>query len=170
LKKLTLNNSREIEVSETGVVCFCAYMDSQGHRYKRRETTGCFNNNGYRNVEVAGKKHSVHRLVARAYLSTYSEDLQVDHIDGDRANNCVSNLRMVTNSGNQRGYRKPQGAVPYRGVTFHKRNKTNPYTAQITVNGKTKYLGCFPTEEAAFQAYNAAAIEYGFSPEALNFK
>jgi len=169
MKKLTLTNSREIEVSDTGVVGFCAFTDSQGHRFKRRETTGSVTGQGYLQVGVAGKLHRVHRLVARAYLSDYSEDLQVDHIDGDKANNNVSNLRMATNAENSRAHRKPQGAVRYRGVSFRKGRKTNPYVAHIRVNGKLKHLGYFPTDVEAARAYDAAAIEYGYLQEALNF-
>lgn len=47
---------------------------------------------------ASGKKihKRVHRLVAQAYLPDYSEDLQVNHIDGDKLNNHVSNLEMCT--------------------------------------------------------------------------
>ena len=170
MKALTLNNGREIEVSETGVVCICAFTDSVGRRRTRRETTGSADSEGYRQVKIAGKLHKVHRLVARAYLPTYSEDLQVDHIDGDKANNHLSNLRMATHVENRRAYQKTYGAVQYRGVSIKKGNKTDPYQAKITVNGKTKHIGYFPTEEAGGRAYNDAAIKYGYSPEALNFR
>ena len=77
---------------------------------------------------------------------------------------------MVTDAENKRAYQKPQGAVPYRGVSFYKGRKSNPYMARIRVNGKQKYLGYFPTDVAAAHAYDAAAIKYGFPPEALNFR
>jgi trehalose/maltose hydrolase-like predicted phosphorylase len=48
------------------------------------------------------KNYSVHRLVAQAFLSTYSEKLQINHIDGNRLNNTVSNLECVTASQNCR--------------------------------------------------------------------
>ena len=170
MRALTLNTSREIEVSDTGVVVFCEFTSSRGHRIPRRETTGSFNGGGYLRVEVAGKSHRVHRLVARAYLPTYNEDLEVDHIDGDKGNNHLRNLRMATHAENRRAYQNPHGAVQYRGVSIDKNNKTNPYIAKIQVNGKQRYIGSFPTEEAAAHAYNAAAIKYGYPPEALNFR
>ena len=46
------------------------------------------------------KPFKLHRLVAMCYLDNYSEDLQVNHLDGDKTNNHYSNLEMVTNSEN----------------------------------------------------------------------
>ena len=46
------------------------------------------------------KPFKLHRLVAMYYLSNYSEDLQVNHIDGNKLNNHYSNLEMVTNAQN----------------------------------------------------------------------
>lgn len=46
------------------------------------------------------KPFRLHRLIAKAFLNTYSDKLQVNHIDGDKTNNHISNLEMVTASEN----------------------------------------------------------------------
>ena len=60
---------------------------------------------------------TIHRLLAITFLQTYSEELEVDHIDNDKLNNDLSNLRMVTGSVNSRnklnalGYRYTCGTL-----------------------------------------------------------
>lgn len=46
------------------------------------------------------KPYRLHRLVAKAFLSNFSDELQVNHINGDKSDNRVDNLEMVTNSQN----------------------------------------------------------------------
>lgn len=53
-----------------------------------------FSNKGKR------KTYNVHRLVAMAFLDDYSEELQVNHIDGNKLNNSVDNLEMITGKEN----------------------------------------------------------------------
>lgn len=48
------------------------------------------------------KPYKVHRLVAMFYIDNYSEDLQVNHINGDKSDNRVENLEMVTARENSR--------------------------------------------------------------------
>jgi len=43
---------------------------------------------------------TVHRLVARTFISNFSEDLDVNHIDGDKTNNKLSNLEVITHKEN----------------------------------------------------------------------
>jgi hypothetical protein len=75
---------------------------------------------GYARVELwskgRGKKYLVHRLLAQAFISNPEGKPQINHIDGDKANNRLSNLEWVTQSENQlhaykiglqRGYCKP---------------------------------------------------------------
>lgn len=54
------------------------------------------------------KKHLVHRLVAITYIPNPTNKPQVDHIDGDKHNNHISNLRWCTNTENQQ-FRAVQG-------------------------------------------------------------
>ena len=91
------------------------------------------------------KAYKVHKLVAQAYLENYSEDLHVDHIDGNIQNNHISNLRMVTHQQNHFNRTKA------KGYCWDK--KAEKWKAQIKVNYKAKYLGSFDTEAEARDAY-----------------
>lgn len=86
--------------------------------------------NGYKTVHLrkngASKRLSVHRLVAEAFLPNPSSLPEVNHVDGDKANNSVNNLEWCTRSENARhsirvlGNPKPprKGVSPNRRLTF----------------------------------------------------
>ena len=56
---------------------------------------------GYIRVELHKKSFAIHRLVAQAFIPNELNKPQVNHIDGDKSNNCVSNLEWCTNGENQ---------------------------------------------------------------------
>jgi hypothetical protein len=114
------------------------------------------------------KTSMISRLVAQHFLPDWDESLQVDHINGVRAENHIDNLRMVTNAQNLRSFQKVRGKSKFRGVSWNKSVKK--WIARIMLDGKRKHLGCFNDEAAAARAWDAAAIESGYNPEALNFK
>ena len=55
---------------------------------------------GYRRVNVAKRQTYIHRLVAETYIDNPDNLREIDHIDGDKANNHVSNLRWMTHKQN----------------------------------------------------------------------
>lgn len=55
---------------------------------------------GYLQISLSGKNYLVHRLVATLFLENPENKPQVDHIDGDKTNNCVENLRWTTSHEN----------------------------------------------------------------------
>ncbi len=111
---------------------------------------------GYRAIKINGNLFYAHRL---AWLYVHGEwpNGQIDHIDGDKANNAIANLRVATaaqNSARRKVAGKPTIA-PARGVMPHGAG----YVARIHHAGKRHYLGYFSTLEAAKAAYAAKAKE-----------
>ena len=81
-----------------------------------------------------------------------------DHINGDGLDNRRSNLRPATvaqNNHNARGW--SDSSSRFKGVTWHQRDRK--WQAAIKVNGTSRYLGYFISEEDAAAAYAAAALE-----------
>lgn len=66
------------------------------HRYQKQNLT----NNGYYTVSIRGKRRFVHRLVALCHIPNPDNKPQVNHIDGNKANNNVNNLEWATNQEN----------------------------------------------------------------------
>ena len=61
---------------------------------------------GYTQVKIKGKKHSVHRLIGRAWCKNFFTGAVIDHINSNRSDNRAENLEWVTHSENAlRSYR-----------------------------------------------------------------
>lgn len=105
------------------------------------------NKHGYNIIECNGKKYARHRVMSYSYLELNLDNskIQVDHIDGNRLNNALSNLRLVTHQQNQWNRTKALGYY------FHKPNQN--WCSKIRLNGKDIHLGSFPTEKQARDAY-----------------
>lgn len=115
--------------------------------------------NGYLTVNFTGVEYKgqyrAHRLI---YMLIYGEDPGelIDHFDRDKTNNRLSNLRPASKAiNNHNGALYSRNKSGYRGVTKH--GQYDKYTAQITIGGKKKHLGCFCTPEEAHTAYITAA-------------
>jgi hypothetical protein len=115
---------------------------------------------GYNHVSLRkdGKRKifPVHRLVAQAFLDDWEPDLQVDHIDMNRTNNHVSNLRMVTPSQNAQNNNA-------RGICFHKRDKK--WYAKLTINYKCYHGPYRDTEAEALADREELIKKYGTLPD-----
>ena len=103
----------------------------------------------------------IHRAVSlmNSNYATMAELPQVDHIDRDRQNNLVDNLRTVTVSQSLRNRAKSKGATSqYRGVTFNK--TTGQWEARVCWGGKTGiFIGRYRTEIEAAYAYDDYLVQ-----------
>lgn len=83
----------------------------------------------------------------------------IDHINGDRKDNRLKNLRLVTKQQNlQNRAVSSANKSGYKGVYLNKNRKR--WCAAITPNGKSMFLGTYDTPELAAKAYNEAAVKY----------
>ena len=112
---------------------------------------------GYRQVGIQikylkKKTIRIHQLVASAFLGYKFEGhkLVVDHIDSNKLNNHIDNLRIITQRENVSKEKAIKSGLPV-GVCFCKRTKK--YLSSITINKKQIHLGYFSTPEEASNAY-----------------
>lgn len=104
---------------------------------------------GYKKVDINGRKYQVHRIIWRMYSGKWPENY-IDHIDGDKLNNKITNLREVTNRENTQNMKKHRNGK-LCGFYYHKRD--NLYGARIYINGFVANIGYFKSEEMANQQY-----------------
>ncbi len=131
---------------DTGIF---THLQSKG-RKKAGMRAGWLRNDGYIETEVDGKGYKSHRL---AWLYIYGNwpAYHIDHIDGDRSNNRLSNLRDVNRFFNSQNQRLPHKINKSGFLGVHKNGCK--FRAQIRVNGKNKHLGLFDDAESAHEAY-----------------
>lgn len=109
---------------------------------------------GYKAVCTKDGYFYVHRIVfhiSHGYCPTY-----IDHIDGDKTNNSIENLREAMQYQNlQNSGKRSNNTSGYKGVFFQKQNKR--WCSAIGYQNKKIHLGSFDTPELAHQAYCDAA-------------
>jgi hypothetical protein len=132
-------------------------------RYAGREALGHVDAQGYKAGHVNSVYLKAHRIVWKL-LNEVDPTGQIDHINGDRADNRAVNLRDVSQHGNQRnaGLRHDNKSG-HAGV--HIRT-----SGQITAYVCGRYIGVFPTVDAAVEARRKAEDALGFLGAARNRK
>lgn len=106
----------------------------------------------YTHIKILGRFYLAHRL-AWLYMYGHHPEKHIDHINGIRADNRISNLRLCTFSQNQQNLSKlrDNNTSGLLGVSYYK--ITNKWKAQICLNKKYIFLGYFDDKESAYKAY-----------------
>jgi hypothetical protein len=123
------------------------------------QEVGFIHSTGYRHVTWLGKQHKVHRLI---YLFVHGYmPKEIDHINGNRADNSIENLREVTRSQNQCNKTMcSSNTSGYKGVSWHKR--ANKWSIRLTKNGEIKHFGYYDDLElAGLVALEARNLHFG---------
>jgi len=116
----------------------------------------------YWSIQINGRSYLAHRLIWFYHTGQWPTN-DIDHIDQNKLNNCIENLRECTRAENMQNKSKRPEKNPYTGVS--KPNKSGKYEAYIGINRQRIYLGVFNTAEAARDAYLAAKrIHHTFNP------
>lgn len=125
-----------------------------------KQQAGTVPTNGYRYITVNGKMMLAHRI---AWLMQYGEDPEgklIDHVNGDRLDNRIENLRIATysqNSANAKRHSRNTSGLKGASKVVKDGIWTGRWQASITFNRKQINLGSFKTKEAAHAAYVTAA-------------
>ena len=118
---------------------------------KANQIAGSIRPEGYRYICINYKNYRAHRLV---WLYVYGQlpISQIDHINGNKDDNRISNLREATHAENQ------QNKHSTKGYSWHKTKQV--WEAYIRINGKKNTLGYFKKEEDAQMARTVAKREH----------
>jgi len=119
---------------------------------KKGAEAGNYCPDGYIEIRVYKKLHKAHRL-AWLYMNGEHPSMDIDHIDGNRSNNSIFNLRHVSRLDNLHNQRLPYSRSKTGLIGSWKHSQTGKYTSQIRSDGKKICLGLFDTKEEAHKAY-----------------
>jgi len=129
--------------------------------FKYNKIDGCIlkssiNSSGYYCVNLykdnIRKTLKLHRLMGQAFIENPNEFEYIDHINQNKLDNRLENLRWINNSGNIRNVTKRNNNKSgYRGVSWVKNRKR--WRARINIDGKSIYLGYYENPEDASKVY-----------------
>lgn len=142
-------------------------ITARGSRSKIGDQVGSVSRYGYLMIVIDWQRYYAHRL-AWFYVHGEWPVGDVDHIDRNRANNRISNLRHATRRENRLNT-PAKSLCGYKGVSRGPRGMESRYRARIKVDNKEVLIGWFDDAESAARAYDQAAREH-YGPRAwLNF-
>ena len=126
------------------------WLVATAQRVRVGDVAGGIHPSGYRQIVVDGRLYMAHRL-AWFYIYGAWPTNQIDHINGDRADNRLANLREATNAENSQNQRHPS-ANNQSGFLGVSKDRSR-WKARIMVGGRHRHLGYFDSPEEAHTRY-----------------
>lgn len=137
---------------ETGI--FTWLSDRGTNRLAGRRAGYKRSTDGYWVICIEGRSYLAHRL-AWAYVTGEWPENEIDHKNGLTDENAFANLREATHTQNMKNRKRKSS---FTGAS--RGHRSSRWEARISVDGKTKHLGTFDTQEDAAKAYRAAANQH----------
>jgi hypothetical protein len=114
---------------------------------------------GYWRINIDKKMYRLHRMIFLYHNGYLTDGLQIDHVDGNRNNNLIDNLREVTNQQNQFNAKtSSRNKSGVKGVSWNKAKQK--WEVRVMVDGKNKFIGYYDILEEAEAAAIAARNFY----------
>ena len=158
MKELTWERLNEV-LSYNMELGFFYWEISTSNRVKIGSLAGHLNTAGYITIRIDKKLYLAHRLAFKILGYTGIDHLQVDHVNGDRADNSFNNLRLASNGENSQNSKLSKNNTSgVKGVSFLK--KENKFLAQLCVNNRQVYIGKYVSIDLAKIAIEAARTAY----------
>lgn len=121
------------------------------------DVAGTVSRHGYLQVSIDKKLYHGHRIIWRMVKGEIPVGMCIDHIDNDKLNNKLENLRLATMSNNNcNRSMSSNNTSGLKGASYERRS--GKFQSHIKINGKQMNLGLFDTVELAHQAYCKAAV------------
>ena len=139
------------------------YLDGQlirisliGKKAKIGEIAGHVGKRGYKYLSVYKRKYYVHRVIWLMHYGTFPK--AIDHIDGNRLNNRIENLRECSNSENLCNSKiKSNNTSGFKGIHWFKPKQK--WRARLSLNKKEYHVGYFDEKEDAINAILEARLK-----------
>jgi len=131
-------------------------------RALKAHSVGSLHHSGYLQTQIDGKLYMVHRLIWIMKHGDIPKDIEVDHINHDRCDNRIENLRLVTRRENNKNRSLSKTANTSGVVGVHWITRLKRWGSQIKVDGQSVWLGSFVEFSDAVNARKNAEVLYGF--------
>lgn len=152
------SREEKLGVSREYLLFHFAYKD--GQLIRKKDGVGDVRNdwgkgkNGYKKVNIGRKPFSVHRLIWVMHNGYIPDGSVIDHIDRDRVNNRIENLRVVSRHENCKNREAPFSG--HAGIIWHKKDRA--WHARISINKKQTHLGAYKNIDDAIRALRGTSL------------